>query len=899
MREWLARVVDWLRRDRLERELADELRFHRQLLERDAVTAGVPGEEAPYAARRKLGNATMVIESARERWSIPPLDHLQQDVRYALRGLRRSAGFTATAIITLALGIGANAAMFDVVDRLMFRPFAYLEDPGTVHRLYLSTRGGERISSGGFQYTRYLDLVRFTTSFARLAAFSHPVLAVGVGDASRERRTAAVSGTFWEFFDASPALGRFFTPAEDVTPRGTEVAVLGYAFWQSEFGGRNVLGERLQVGNMSTTIIGVVPEGFTGVFDFEAPAVFIPITLYAASHPNSSEDRTSYYTTYHWGWLSVMARRKPGVSVAQASADASRAHWRSWEAEREQTPERTPPEVARPAAVVAAMKTAAGPDPGLEARTALWLTGVAAIVLLIACANVANLFLARALRRQRETAVRLALGVSRRRLMMQSVTESLVLSGLGSAGGLLVAQWGGAAIRRMLTPTEGASPNVMTDWRTLGVVVAIALLAGAVTGIAAALLSGRGDLAKALKAGAREGTHHRSRTRVALLVAQSALSVVLLVGAGLFVSSLRNVKHMRMGYDAENVLIVSRNLNGMRLDSAQLVAQRRVLLATAQAIPGVEHAAWVSSIPFWSTSSTDLYVPGIDSVARLGSFSYQVTTPGYFDAIGTRVLRGRRFTDSDRDGAPRVAIVSDAMAKALWPGQEPIGQCMRVRSDTVPCTTVVGVAEDIVQRHDQLEDVRRFHYYLPIEQHRPHIGHSLVLRVHGDAAARQEPARKAVQAIMPGQSYVTVRHLMEGVDGVRRSWQLGATLFVAFGVLALAVAAVGLHGVVAYNVTQRMHELGVRVALGAQRPDILRLVVGQSARFALAGVTVGCLLALGASRWIQPLLFRQSATDPVIYVTVGAIMTVVALIAAASPALRATRADPNRALRAE
>lgn len=899
MREWIARIADWFRRDRLERELQEELQFHQQQLERDALHAGTPAGDARNAARRRLGNVTSVAERARDRWSLPTLDRFQQDVRYALRGLRRSPGFTATAVATLALGIGANAAMFGVIDQLMFRPFAYLEDPATVHRVYLQSthRGVESIRSGGFEYTRYLDLRRFTNAFSSYAAFAYPTLAIGTGDATREARVGAVSGSFWNFFNARPALGRFFTPAEDSTPRGAEVGVLGYAYWESEFGGDDVLGKRLDVGEMSVTIIGVAPKGFTGVLDASEPAVFIPITLYAGSR-SGLEDRTRYYTHYNWGWASVMVRRKPGATIDQATAEMHEAHRRSWEAEREISPTTTPVEIARPGAVLSSLKTAAGPEPGLEARTALWLTGVAGVVLLIACANVANLVLARALRRQRETAVRLALGVSRGRLVRQALVESLMLSLLGSAMGLVVAQWGGDAIRQLLT-AQDAPRDVMTDWRTLGVVTGIAVFAGVLTGVVPAFLAGRDDLAKAMKAGAREGTHHRSRARAALLVIQGALSVALLVGAGLFVRSLDNVKGMRMGYDAEQALLVTLNMRGTPLDSAQQVALRRELVARAQALPVVAHAASISSIPFWSTSSTGFHVAGIDSVARLGRFTYQTATSDFFPAMGTRVLRGRGFTDADRDGAPLVVVVSDEMAKVLWPGEEAIGQCVRVGADTMPCTTVVGVAENIVQNESQLEDTRRLHYYLPMDQYRPQRGSHLLLRVRGDVVQQRESIRKAMQGAMPGQSYVTVLSLLDPVQRARRSWELGATLFVAFGVLALAVAAIGLYGVVAYNVAQRMHELGVRVALGAQRRDILRLVLSQSARFALAGAAVGCVVALAASRWLQPLLFQQSATDPAIYLAVSVIMIVVALVAATSPALRAARTDPNEALRAE
>jgi putative ABC transport system permease protein len=824
------------------------------------------------------------------------LDELTHDVRFAFRTLRKSRGFAATVILTLALGIGANAAMFGVVDRLMFRPYAYLRDPSTVHRVYLrATYRGTTSTSWHTEYARYLDLKRWSRSFDEWSGFATRPMAVGVGDASRERQVAAVNATFFRFFDAPPALGRYFVAAEDTTPRGADVAVLGYGFWKSEFGGRNVLGEVLQVGNIPATIVGVAPEGFAGVDDANPPVVYIPITTYAGSQP-TERTNPKYYTRYNWGWLEMMVRRKPGVTVEQASRDLSQAYVRSWNAEREIEPTTTPVEIAKPNAIAGAMKLGAGPDPSLEARTALWVTGVAAIVLLIACANVANLFLARALRRQREIAVRLALGVSRRRLMMQTLTESLVLSLIGSAAGLLVAQWGGLAIRRLLISSEGASLDVVTDWRTLGVAVGAAMVAGLLTGLAPALLSGRGDLARALKAGPREGTYHRSRTRVTLLVLQGALSVVLLVGAGLFVRSLGNVKAMRMGYDAEPVLLVTRNMRGMDLSDSARAQLGRTLLATAQEIPGVESATWVSSVPFWSTSSTGLYVTGIDSVRKLGRFTYQTATTDYFTTMGTRILRGRGFTEADRANAPKISVVSESMAKVLWPGKDALGQCMRVRADTMPCTTVVGIAEDMVQ--GDLTSDKKYQYYLPLEQASP-SGGFVMLRMRGDPAAQQEAVRKAMQRVMPGQSYVTTKPFIEIVDEQRRSWQLGATMFVAFGVLALVVAAVGLYGVIGYNVTQRMHELGVRVALGAQARDILGLVVGQGVRFALAGVALGTLLAYAASRWLEPLLFRQSARDPVVYTAVGTVLVLVALAASGAPAVRASRADPNSALRSE
>ncbi len=823
-------------------------------------------------------------------------DTLQQDVRYALRGLRRSPAFTATVVVTLGLGIGANAAMFNVVDRLMFRPLAYLRDPATVHRVYWQwDERGSTITSLSTQYARYLDLEKQTTSFSQFAAFSERDVAVGQGDASRERRIGAVSASFFQFFTARPALGRFFDASEDVIPRGADVVVLSFAFWQSEFGGRDVRGERLQVGNVRATIIGVAPEGFDGVNDANPPALYVPITTYAAS--TGTDDSRTYFSKYQWSWMNVMVRRSPGVTREQAETDATLAFRRSWLAAVADDPTFPSIESARPHAAVSSVRPGAGPDPALEARTALWVSIVAAIVLLIACANVANLILARALRRRRETAVRLALGVSRGRLLRQSVTETLVLALLGGAVALVVAQWAGAAIRRMLIATPAAPVQLFADWRTLGVTAALAVTIGAALGVVPMLFSMRGDLARSLRGGVRGGVSEGARLRAALLVLQATLSVVLLVGAALFARSLGAVKSMRIGYDADRVLLVNRVVRGAFPTQAEHRALRDALVSTAQSLAGVDAAAWVSSAPFVSTSNTSLFVPGVDSVSRLGTFTYQATTPDYFRVMGTRILRGRGLTPDDRFGAPSVAVVSESMAKALWPRQDAIGKCFRIRSDTVPCTTVVGIAEDMVQRN--LAGSQRYHYYVSIEQYTRTWGNGLLIRTKGDPVVEAERVRKALQAVMTGSSYVTVRPLGDIVQNAQASWRLGATMFVAFAVLALVVAAVGLYGVIGYSVAQRMHELGVRVALGAQQRDILWLVVGQSVRFALVGTTIGLVVALAQSRWIQPLLFHQSATDPWILASVAGTMLVVAVAAGAAPAWRAARADPNHALRAE
>ncbi|MEP6832220.1 MAG: ADOP family duplicated permease [Gemmatimonas sp.] len=897
MRELLARLRDWLRRDKLDRELVEELRFHQRQLEQDATANGVSAFDSAHAARRQLGNVTVTLENARERWSIPSIDNFFQDVRYAVRGLRRNAGFTITAVLTLALGIGANAAMFNVVDRMMFRPLTGLKRPNAVHRVYWqSLNHGTLNTTTSTEYTRYLDLNEWTTSFDALVAISERDLAVGDGEASRERRVGIVSASYFDLFDARPAVGRFFTASEDQTPQGADVAVLSYAFWQTEFGGRNVLGTLLQVGNTRATVIGVAPKGFDGVNDANPPAVFIPVTTFAAS--TGTNDSKTYFSRYQWSWINVLARRKPSVSIAAANTDATNAYRRSWQKASHDEPGYASIETAAPQAIVAAVRPGGGPAPSLEARTALWTGIVATIVLLIAVANVANLSLVRAIRRQRETVVRLALGVSRGRLMFQSMTESMVLALLAGTAALIVSQWSAFALQQLLVANVSAtSSSLGIDWRMTIAVLVLTFFSGLIIGLAPSLLSPRGDLAGRLRGGARGGTSEGGRLRSSLLVTQAALSVVLLIGAALFVRSLNGVQQMRMGYDADRVLLVNRVNRGAQVEEATQLAMRNVMMASAQALPVVESAAWLVSAPFVSSSSANLFVPGIDSVARLGVFRLQATTGGYFRTLGTRILRGRALNDGDRMGAPNVAVISESMARVLWPGQNVIGKCFRIRADTMPCNVVVGVAEDMVQ--SEIGGGTRYQFYVSIDQYTRSWGNWMAVRVKGDPATLAEGIRQSVQRDMPAGAYVTVLPLASVVHNEQRSWRLGAGTFGAFGILALLVAAVGLYGVMGYNVAERMHELSVRVALGARTVDVLRLVVGQGVRLVLVGSILGMALAAVASHWLQPLLFDQSAKDPTVYAGVAIVMVLVALAASAVPATRATAANPNAALRAE
>jgi putative ABC transport system permease protein len=820
-----------------------------------------------------------------------------QDLRYSLRGLRSRPAFTVGVVLTLALGIGANAAMFSIVDRMLFRPPPLLRAPDLMHRVYFAQtfRGVERFN-GGTQYRRYRDITNWTTSFERTAQYTTRLTAIGTGADAREMQVGVVSASFSGFFDATPALGRWFTTAEDTMPSGTNVVVLSYPLWETQFGGRaDALGASLQIGPLMYTVIGVAPKSFAGLWPELPPAAYVPISTVASSDAFRPGNGEAWWNTYHQSFSSTIVELKPGVSLEAATADLTQAYRRSYLAQLAESPRATPIDVLKPHGVLGSILLERGPNASSFAKVATWVSGVALIVLLIACANVANLLLSRALSRRREIAVRLAMGISRRRLLSQLLTESVLLAALGGGAGMLIAQWGGSVLRAAFL-AKGSHATVVSDPRTLVFAGAAALLAGLLTGLAPVFQALGTNLTSDLKSGAREGMQRQSRTRTALLVLQGTLSMLLLVGAGLFVKSLSHVREVPLGYDVAPVATIGLNMRGVPIDSAQKILLLQRLLQTAQANSLVDRAAIMLTIPFWSSWSTSLFVAGIDTVEKLGEFDYNVVSQDYFRAEGTRILRGRGITDADAAGAPRAMVVSESMAKVLWPGRDAIGECIRRNADTMPCTYVVGIAEDI--KTQKLTDDAGFFYYLSAAQALPPSG-GLVVRTHGDAVNSTETIRKALQRVMPGASYVTVTPMADVLGSQTRSWQLGATMFTLFGGLALILAAIGLYSVIAYNVQQRTHEMGVRVALGAQVPDLVRLVLSQGMRLGVIGIALGGVIALAAARWVKPLLFDESARDPVVYGGVTVVLLAVALVASLVPARRAATVDPNTALRSD
>ena len=829
-----------------------------------------------------------------------------RDARHVLRSLRASPGFTVTVLATLALGIGANATMFGIVDRLLFRTPPLLTSPERVHRvhLYAAYRGAERLCCGG-HYARFTDIDTMTRSFDVVAGMTLRSMAIGVGESAREMRIGGISADFFSLFDAPPTLGRYFTADEDRPPAGTPVVVLSHAYWQTQLGERrDVVGTTMQIGPTVYTVIGVASPDFVGLWPDRPPAAFIPITSYAGNDPASQGRARPWWQTYRWGWMEVIVRRKPNVSIAQANADLTNAFRRSYSAQVAEDPGAEPPSTARPRAIVGNILVERGPTATSTGKVATWLAGVSIIVLLVACTNVVNLLLARALRRRREIALRIALGVSRWRLATQLIIEALVLALAGGGLGLLLARWSAAALGATLLAQN--TPARLVDGRALLFALLVSAIVGLLTALAPIFQTGRVDLASDLRAGGRGSGSQRSRAAQLLLVLQSALTVVLLVGAGLFVRSLRHVQALRLGYDVDPVLIVSLNMRGVELDSVATVELRHRLLRTAQVTPGVEHASLQAAIPFWSTWSAGLHVDGVDSLARFGSFDLNAVSADYFATMGTRIVRGRGITEADTRDAPPVTVVSQTMARTLWPGRDALGACVKINTrgggrdafdpGPLPCTTVVGIAEDI---HAQsLSDDPALYYYLPSAQFNPRCC-GLLVRVRGDGRDQQETVRRALQREMPGASYVVVKPFSEIVGTQRRSWQLGATMFAVFGGLALVLGMAGLYGVLAYSVTQRTHEMGVRSALGARMPDIVSLVVRDGLRVVVAGLALGVVVSLWAGPFVASLLFDVSPSDPFVFVAVTVALVLAAIAASMVPALRASRVSPGIALRSE
>ena len=802
-----------------------------------------------------------------------------QDLRYALRTFARSPALVAAAVVCLALGIGANATIFGVVDTLLFRPPPQVQDPERIVRLYFRRRlppfGTNTSSITG--YPLYTLIRESARSFDALAAYTYSQKAsLGRGVDARRVRVVLASASYFPLLGVRPALGRFYLADED-RPDGPAVVVLGYGFWRASFqNDSGILGRQLQLGRSSYTVVGVAPERFTGV-NLENVDAWVPLTTATPELMGpSSLNRGSYF-------LQIIGRLGPGGREA---------------AEREATLAFRAEDVysggdSNAVALLGPVQHARGPELSQNARVSMWLTAVSVIVLLVACANVANLLLARALQRQREIAVRLALGAARLRLARQLVTESVLLALAGGVAALLVTLWVGPVIRAFLLPDIPALASAV-DGRVLLFTGGVALLTGFLAGLVPALQVGRADLTPALKAGAGEGRYRRSRLRSALLVGQVALTVTLIVGAGLFARSLRNVAGQDFGFDPAHTLLATMDLRAAGYRPAQINQLNLQMLARLEGLPGVEAAAATIGHFGWATASS-VSVPGRDSIPQLkaGGPYYQRVTAGYFAAMGTPV-HGRAFTPADR-GSP-VAIVNETMARLLWPGESAIGKCFLVGSDK-RCAGIIGVVPD-ARRFNAVEDAS-MHFYVPFTDDSSEFITALVVRARGRPQDLVAPVRAALQQTAANLPYAAVTPLADLVAPSIRPWRLGTTMFGVFAGLALVLAAVGLYGVLSYTVAQRSHEIGIRMAMGARRGNVLGLMVGQGVKIAALGAGIGAVAALAGGRVLSSLLYGVSPRDPLVLLGAAVIPLVVAAIASYVPARRAAKVDPVVALRYE
>ncbi len=895
---------------RLARDDAEEeLRSYIAARVEQLTAAGFTPTHAHAEALRRLGGSfddvlAASIRSAQHREKEMSVRELfadfRDDLHFAWRGVRREKLVATFIVLTLALGIGANAAMFGVIDRLLIRGPEYIIRPGEVVRVFRTVHTDARgdLTNSSHGWVMY-DLLRQQKQFFQGAA-GYAVDPVGFPFGKGSDATlvpfASVTADLFPMLGVRPELGRFFNATEDSPTAPQAVVVLGYGLWQRAFGSaRGVIGRTAQFGDVKYTIVGVAPRGITGP-QLGPVDAWMPLSLRSASV-------TDHWTTsWNAQWLRLVVRLAPGVSPAQANDGATAAMRAAYTGNE--------PEMRSAMVTVGAWSTDNRGRESVETTISRWLVGVAAIVLLIACANVANLLLARAVRRRREVAVRIALGAGRGRLVRLLLAESMLLAFAGGAAGLAVA-WGTALLMRRILLPGLEWPSAPVDERVLAVSMLIALAVGVMTGLVPALRASRPDLTDALKAGTREGGGRSSRLRGVLTVAQAALSLVLLVGAGLFVRSLLRVRAVDLGLQPDRVLVVNpRYPTAARMDDAQAVGEvarrkqvLRDVMTRARTLPSVETASLTVGLSFQSSFGVDLRVPGWDSIPTLagGGAHISAVADDYFATVGTPIVSGRGFAPTDRDGSEPVAIVSVTMASTLWPGKSPIGDCLfwgESQKELHVCSRIVGIAA--AAHAFELREGPSMHYCIPLGQERGIGETSLLVRPRLGAESETIAAlRPLIIAADPSISFVHLSMLQDNVDPQVRPCRLGATIFVLMGLLAVIVAAVGLYSVMSYFVAQRTQEIGVRIALGAQPARIVSLILRNGVSLALLGVVLGTAVVLAVGRFVEPLLFDTSSRDPLVLSGVALALLGVAVLACVVPALRAKRVSPIDALRAE
>jgi len=860
-------------------------------------------------------------------------DAFWQHLRAAARGLRGTPGVSMAIVFTLALGIGVNAMMFGVIDRLLLSPPQHLAQADRLRHVYLERAGSDGLRSLSRLLT-YPDLrgVQPLSAFASVGAYDAAVRTwtMGAGVEARRVRVQQADAAFFPTLGVHPARGRFYG-REDDTPGAPLTAVISDEYWERQFGrDPDVIGRVLTLNRGRYEVIGIAPSGFTGA-ELGAVDVWLPLTAsaFAEAGPNAGFDDRGM------SWIRIVARLADDVTSEAADAQATTAYVAALRAyEQERGPaylasrHHVLVDAAKPRVFTASVIASRGPSPTRMSAISRWLGGVSLIVLLIACANVANLLLARGIRARRELAIRVALGADRRRLLIQSLTEAGLLSAAGAAAALAVAWWSSGIVHAFLVPDVAFTDTGMTR-RLILFLLGATVMTTALAGLLPAVQASRVASTDALRAASRGNASARSRLRDALMIGQIALSFVLLVGAGLFVRSLWSAVNTDVGFDYERTLSVSIE-DAIDAGAGRQAVQRRrtelyrEALARVSTLPGVRSAALAAATtPLAGLdrfTPQELRVPGVDALPQLpGGGPYRYSgTEAFFTTLGLQVTRGRAFEHGEfQDGGEPVIMVNETFARTLWPTRDPLAQCVTYvepkppstnmpstntpstntgpQARPAPCRRVVGVFKDIARLGLADRPALQLAYpALPDTYIK-----RLIVRAEGDPVSLIPSIRRAVLGVSSDIRFVEVRTNAAAFETLLGPWRLGSIMFTAFGVLALLVAVVGLYSLLAFGVAQRRRELGIRAALGARRAHQIRLVAGQAAAIVVTGLVLGTLMALAAGRLINGILFGVTATHFPVYGLVLLTLIAAGTVAGLVPAWRATAIAPSTAMDSE
>jgi predicted permease len=863
------------------------------------VAEGWAPDEARREAERRFGDREHYVRLVRRldrarrsrEFLAACLELLGQTVRSVVRTARREPGFTAAVVVTLALGIGANATMYGIIDRLMLKGPEHLVRPNEVVRVLVERpdRSGTPTLNSFIAYPDYVAL-RSHRGFAAVAAYlPFGLLPVGRGNSAGMASVAMATAELFPLLGVQPRVGRFFTGAE-AQPGATPTAVIGFEYWRSVYAAEtSVIGQRVAFADVVYTIVGVAPPGFTGV-DLRRVDVWIPLEMTQVVQGGSLEYNSAFQT---------VARLAEDAVVTSAESEATRLHVNSRRAmiEAGQYSDR-----AR--IILGPLLATRGPEAAgslsswgsADLRVVRWLSGVSLVVLLIACGNVANLLMVRATRQRRAIDVRLALGAGRGVVAVNAVLEALVLAFVGGVLALAIAGWGGDVVRTALLPDVLFPASALTP-RTIAFTIAAVVVAGLSSAVLPVLFGALDHRVIGLQGDGPGMSPRRSALRGALTGAQAAMTVVLLVGAGLFLRSLRELRSVDLGLDVDRLAMAFPQF------PHEMDPQRRseLIVAGAEvvaALPSVEAAAATSTTFQGGGPTSQVRPEGVDSVPRLpgGGPYVHAGTPSLFATMGLAVTRGRGIERTDVAGSEPVAVVSQTMANHFWPAADPVGECLLQRGDERCAFRVVGVVEDAAR--NGFFDPLSAAYYIPAAQ-ATRLPVAIYVRARGRGADVVDDVARALRELAPEIRMVIVETVRDRLDPQARSWTLGATMFTIFGLLALVVAAIGLYSVLAFDVAQRTRELGIRTALGARKTRLIRSVVSRGALMGSIGIVLGLAAAYLTAPYIQDLLFETSPHDPTVFVGVAAILLAVSVVASLAPALRATRVDPVKALRTE